>query len=263
MNNHDRAAELFKKLCEVIAQLRNPKGGCPWDLEQTHASLKQYMIEEAYEAIDAIDNNPTKLSEELGDVLLQVMLHSQIGSDDGNFNICDVVETVTHKLIKRHPHVFADINVKDSAEVLQNWEKIKQKDLKPAQSILDSVPSALPALLKAHRIGAKVGRIGFDWDTVEGVTDKVVEEMREFVEASGRKNASRVEIEEEFGDFLFTLAQLARKLDFNSEDLLNGANSKFIRRFKNMEQMAGKPISELSRDKLEDLWAKVKITEKK
>jgi tetrapyrrole methylase family protein/MazG family protein len=263
MKNLDQAPDLFKKLCEVIAQLRNPRGGCPWDLEQTHSSLKQYMIEEAYETIDAIDNNPSKLSEELGDVLLQVMLHSQIGSDDGNFNICDVVETLTHKLIKRHPHVFSDTSVKGSAEVLQNWEKIKQKDLKPEQSVLDGVPSALPALLKAHRIGAKVGRIGFDWDTVEGVTDKVVEEMQEFVEASGRKNASRDEIQEEFGDFLFTLAQLARKLDFNSEDLLNGANSKFIRRFKAMEQKAGKPLSDLPRDELENLWAAVKSAEKK
>src|SRR5262249_41514227 len=118
MTRHDQAAQLFKKLCEVIAQLRNPQGGCPWDLEQTHKSLKEYLIEESYETIDAIDNNPAKLSEELGDVLLQVMLHSQIGADENEFDICDVVESLTNKLIKRHPHVFGEASAKNSAEVL-------------------------------------------------------------------------------------------------------------------------------------------------
>jgi MazG family protein len=254
----NREKKTFQELVDVIALLRDPVKGCPWDLEQTHASLKPYMIEEAYEAIDAIDNNPSKLSEELGDVLLQVVLHSQVGKDAGTFDISDVVDGLTNKLIARHPHIFGDTQVSSSKEVLKNWEEIKKKSLKEGASILDGVPRSMPGLLRAQRLGEKAARVGFDWSDIEGVKQKVIEEINEFVEASLRHGDGSERMQEEFGDVLFSLAQLARKSGLNGEDILAKANDKFTARFKEMEKIAGGELKGLSTEKLEDLWDQAK-----
>jgi tetrapyrrole methylase family protein/MazG family protein len=252
---------LFNQLVEIIAKLRNPEGGCPWDLEQTHASLKPYLIEESYETLDAIDNCPQKLPEELGDVLLQVMLHSQIGKDEGTFNIDQVVQGLSEKLINRHPHVFGDISVSGSRQVLENWEQIKKAERSPDAGMLDGIPNGMPSMLKAQRIGEKVGRIGFDWDTPSEIEEKVQEELAEFTSAQEAK-LGQEKMEEEFGDLLFTLAQLGRKLGMNCEDVLNRACSKFKRRFRHMETSSQAPLKGLSRAELENLWQTAKNAEK-
>ncbi|NDC36671.1 MAG: nucleoside triphosphate pyrophosphohydrolase [Proteobacteria bacterium] len=251
--------QLFDELVEIFKKLRDPNGGCPWDLKQTHSTLKPYIIEESHEVLDAIDFAPEKLPEELGDVLLQVMLHSQIGSDQKTFNISDVILALSGKMIKRHPHVFGAIEVKDAEGVLKNWERIKQADRKESEGILDGVPRSLPALLRSHRIGEKVSRVNFDWITAEDIKEKVQEELQEFLTAP---STDRDHQEEEFGDLLFTLAQLARKLGFNSEELLQRANQKFIERFKKLETLAGNDRNSWERERLEQLWAQVKASEK-
>ncbi len=258
----EKAGELFEELVQIVARLRDPRGGCPWDLEQTHQSLKPYLIEEAYETLDAIDSHPQKLAEELGDVLLQVMLHSQIGSDSGTFNIDDVVRHLSQKLVKRHPHVFGETSVKDSQQVLENWETIKAKDRSKQEGMLDGIPKALPALLKAQRIGAKVARVGFDWDTEKDICLKIEEELKEFMNCQSGAGANQAHAFEEFGDLLFTLVQLGRKLGFDCEDALAQANKKFMRRFAALEQLAGADLKSLGREKLEKLWADVKCKEK-
>ncbi|RIL11500.1 MAG: nucleoside triphosphate pyrophosphohydrolase [Proteobacteria bacterium] len=247
----------FIRLVEIIAKLRDPQGGCPWDLEQTHQSLKPYVIEEAYEVVEAIDESPQSLSSELGDLLIQVLLHAQIASEAGNFDIGTVIEKVSEKLIYRHPHVFGDMKVEGSGEVLKNWEQLKQKQKGPDESVLDGVPRAMPALLRAQRIGEKAARIGFDWHDIKGVSDKVFEEIAEFLEkASGPKIEK--DAEEEFGDLMFALTQWARKQGLNSEDLLNQASNKFTARFKYMEKVSAKPLKELSAEELEELWQRAK-----
>lgn len=246
----------FEKLRGIVAKLRDPNGGCPWDLEQTHASLKQYVIEEAHELIDAIDNDPSEIKQELGDVLLQVMLHSQIAQDEKRFTIEDVMETLSDKLVKRHPHVFGEVKVKDSAEVLKNWEAIKKEGSAERKSMLDGLPKAMPGLLAAHRIGQKVSRVGFDWDNGAEVTKKIEEELQEFLSAACKKQDKSL-LEDEFGDLLFTLAQLARKLDLNAEDALRKANDKFMRRFKEMER-SGRELKDLTFEELHELWDRAK-----
>lgn len=247
----------LEKLKAVVACLRNPDGGCPWDLEQTHQSLKQYLLEECYEVLEAIDSKPASLREELGDVLLQVFLHSQIASEAGAFSIEDVAESIATKLIRRHPHVFGDTSVKNTGQVLENWERIKQKELATDQSILDGVPRAMPALLRAQRTGEKASRVGFDWQEVSGVRQKIVEELQEFVEAHAQ-NPTAPQVAEEFGDVLFSLVQLGRKLGFDCEDLLQQATTKFSTRFKRMEQRTSRPLKDLSAAELDALWRAVK-----
>lgn len=253
-----KPGELFEELVQIFQKLRDPNGGCPWDLKQTHATLKPYLIEESFETLDAIDYAPEKLPEELGDVLLQVMLHSQIGADEKTFTITDVISILSEKLIKRHPHVFGSTEVKDVDGVLTNWEKIKQTERKASEGVLDGVPRSMPALLRSHRIGEKVARVSFDWVTAADIKEKVKEELSEFLNAA---ETDRAHQEEEFGDLLFTLAQLARKLSFNSEELLQRANQKFIDRFKKVETLAGPDHAKWERDKLEELWAQVKAEE--
>jgi len=260
MAHKRKAGELFEELVSIVAQLRDPKSGCPWDLQQTHQSLKPYLIEECYEAVDAIKNAPDKLHEELGDVLLQVVLHAQLAKEAGDFEISRVIECISNKLINRHPHVFADTKVKGTDDVLRNWEEIKRQENKPDVGMLESIPKSLPALHRAQRIGEKVARVGFDWDTPEEVASKVSEEVNEFLESSRQGAQERLHCEEEFGDLLFTVVQLARKMGFNAEDLLNRANSKFSRRFGEMERLAGRPLKDLARDDLEKLWQEVKIS---
>ncbi len=255
-------SEAFKKLVEVVAHLRDPVQGCPWDKEQTHQSLKQYVIEETYEVVEAIDQGPEELSKELGDLLLQVLLHSQIAKDNGDFDIKDVIEKITEKMIIRHPHVFGDKKLDNTDQVLKNWEQIKQKELKKDQSILDGVPKAMPALIRAQRIGEKAARVGFEWSTLEEVRDKVFEEMNEFLQCINDKDTPAGRIEDEFGDILFSLTQLSRRLKLNSEDLLNQSCNKFIRRFKRIEQLSEGKMKDMSISELDALWVQVKKEEK-
>ncbi len=252
----NKTAEEFLKFKDIIAKLRDPNGGCPWDLKQTHESLKPYLLEEVYEVLEAIDTKPDKICEELGDVLLQVFLHSQIASESKNFDITDVIKAISDKIVERHPHVFGSVIVKTAEEVKENWEKIKNKDLNKSESILDSVPAPLPALAKAQRMGEKAAVVGFDWKEAKDVISKIQEEIEEFhAEKKGSKEAT-----EEFGDLLFALTQFARKSGINAEDALNQSCYKFKERFKKVEKMAGPKIKDMSLDKLEELWQSVKIS---
>jgi len=257
----ENAARLFAEFVKIVAQLRNPKGGCPWDLEQTHTSLKPYLIEEAYEVVEAIEQHPDKLAEELGDLLLQVVLHAQLASEEGRFDISKVLEVVSQKLIRRHPHVFGDLKVTGAAQVLKNWEQIKKDELPAEQSILAGVPRGMPALQRAQRLGEKAARVGFDWHDAQGVRSKVFEELKEFLEAAAKEptlGKDDGKLKEEFGDLLFALVQWARKSGLDAEQLLHHANDKFCTRFKYMEKNAGRLLKELNSDELEALWSQAK-----
>lgn len=250
----------FFRLREVIRILRGPNG-CPWDRKQTHESLRKYLIEEAYEFIDAVNRQDDEhMVEELGDVLLQVMLHSQIGEDEGFFSIDDVIVSVTDKMIRRHPHVFEHVTVNDAEEVLTNWEAIKQEEKggKPS-SILDAVPGSFPALLQAEELQKKAAKVGFDWDSADLVIEKVKEEWQEFQEA--REQGDQVEMEKEFGDWLFAIANLARHYKLNSENALQRTNQKFRTRLSAMEKSAlekGRSLNDYDLDALEELWVQAK-----
>lgn len=257
------AQTAFQKLVDVVTLLRDPVKGCPWDKEQTHQSLKPYVVEETYEVIDAIDQGPEELCKELGDLLLQVMLHSQIAKDNKTFDITDVITSITEKMIVRHPHVFGDKKLENTDQVLKNWEQIKQKDLKKDQSILDGVPNSMPALLRSQRIGEKAARVGFEWNTVEEVRDKVFEEMNEFLQCVTEPGTPKERIEDEFGDILFSLTQLSRRLKLNSEDLLNQSCNKFVGRFKKIEKLSEGKMKDMSLEQLDALWNQVKAEEKK
>lgn len=252
----------FDKLVAIVAKLRDPNGGCPWDLEQTHQSLKPYVIEEAYEVIDAIDSDSESLKKELGDLLLQVVLHAQVAKDAGTFNIDDIVEILCEKLIKRHPHVFGDnetggkVEAKTTKKVLENWEQIKQKELKKDESILDGVPKGMPALLRAQRVGEKAARVGFEWRETADVKAKVLEEIQEFLESDTIETNK-----DEFGDILFALTQLSRRLGLNSEDLLHTSTNKFTRRFKAMEKIVAGKVSDHTLEELDKIWEQVKMEE--
>ncbi len=262
-----KTGELLEKLRDVVHALRDPHKGCPWDKEQTHASLKQYLIEESYEVIDAIDTNSPKLHDELGDVLLQIMLHSEIASETQRFSVDDVITSVTEKMIRRHPHVFGDVTVANSGEVLQNWERTKQRELASGVSILDGVPRGMPALLRAQRTGDKAARVGFEWPDLTGVKEKVVEELNEFLawvpeEGAVQSDKERAELSEEFGDLLFALTQLSRRLSLNSEELLHAAVDKFARRFKEIERRMGDTIQTAGLEALDAVWNQIKEEER-
>lgn len=251
----------FERIKAVVARLRDPDGGCPWDLEQTHQTLTPYVIEEAFEVVEAITGNSADLPTELGDLLLQVLLHAQISSESGGFTIEDICERISAKLIKRHPHVFGDVDAKNSAQVLKNWEQIKQKELTPGKSILDGVPRGMPSLLRAQRVSEKAARVGFEWRTLDDIKAKVFEEFQEFAEACKEERAT-TKLEDEFGDILFSLTQVARRMHMNAEDMLHRATDKFSRRFKEMEKRINRPISELSLEQLDEVWEAVKKEEK-
>ncbi len=252
----DNLGKKFENLAAIIKKLRDPKDGCPWDKEQTHTTLKPHLIEESYEVIDAIDSDLDKLPDELGDLLLQIMLHSQIADDEGRFSVEKVIDLLSTKLIERHPHVFGDASAKTAKQVKENWEKIKQSKLDPKKGILDSLPLGLPALQKAERIGEKVATVGFDWPSKDGVINKIKEEIEELVQAA--QSGDQSAINEEFGDLLFCLAQLSRKLGIRAEECLSSANRKFIGRFKKMEESAKKPLKEHTLEELESLWNEAK-----
>lgn len=251
----------FDKLVAVIKKLRS-KNGCPWDKKQTHKSLKPYIIEEAYELLHAIDKKDDfQIMDELGDVLLQVLLHAQILSERKKYDIKDVINNLKDKMIRRHPHVFSNKKVKNIDIVWKNWEKIKSKE-KNIKSILDSIPKSLPALYRADKTQKKVARVGFDWDNVAGAWDKVFEELNEIKEIISSKKINKAKLAEEMGDLLFSIVNVARKLGLNSEEVLHKSIEKFSRRFFKIENYCKKqkiPIEKLSIDQLENLWQLAKV----
>ena len=256
---------LFEELVKIMKTLHGP-GGCPWDNEQTHESLKPYLIEEAYEVIEAIDSSSDKqLTEELGDLLLQVIFHAEIADSEGRFNIDDVIKGIIEKLKLRHPHVFGNITVDSSKQVIKNWEEIKRKEKrekKKGGSVLDGLPKNLPALIKARRIQEKVSHIGFDWARTEDVIFKIEEELKELKEAS--RSNDRDAIEEELGDLLFSVANLARFVSLCPEDALRKTINKFQRRFQYIERelpKRGKKLEEASLEEMDKLWEEIKTRE--
>jgi len=246
------------ELVEVMKRLRG-ENGCPWDIEQSHQSLKPYLLEETYEVLEAIDaGDDEKLKEELGDLLLQIVFHAQIASEQKRFTIDDVARSIVSKLRRRHPHVFGEVQVRDSDEVLENWERIKKGEGK--RSVLEGVPEYLPALLKARRVQEKVRRVGFDWDSVDGPLNKVIEEIKELRNAIEKRN--REEVEEEFGDILFSLVNVSRFLGIDAEEALRKSIRKFIHRFKSVEDRVSrrgeKPLESHSIEELDKLWEESK-----
>ncbi len=265
------ARDELQSFVTTIWRLRQPDG-CPWDREQTHASIAKNMVEEAYEAVDCIEaNDPEHLCEELGDVLMQVVLHAQIAADAGEFTIADVARGVDEKLIRRHPHVFGEAAAKDASDVLAIWDSVKLQekadadaraaagDVKPA-GLLDGVPRSLPALMQAQKVSRKAAAAGFEWESVADVWDKVAEERTEFeAEAPGSP-----EREMEFGDLLFALVNVARKEGIDAESALRASTAKFRHRWAAMEDAAaasGVVLEELSTEKLNNLWDAAKATE--
>lgn len=255
----------LQKLREIVARLRAP-GGCPWDREQTHRSLRGCMIEEAYEVVDAIDRNADQdLREELGDFLLQVFMHAQIAEEEGRFTLDDIAQTISEKLIRRHPHVFGDASAHDSEAVLKQWDAIKRKEKgTPADaSRLDGVTASLPALLRSAAIHKKASKAGFDWDDAKGVLGKVREELDELEAEMAAGNA--IEIEKEVGDLLFSVVNLSRKLKVDPELALTASTLKFIRRFQQMEKIfaeSGKRLEESTLAEMDAVWDAIKRQEK-
>ena len=246
----------FATLVDIVAKLRAPDG-CPWDREQTHASLRTNLLEECYEVLAALDEGDAgKLCTELGDLLMQIVLHSQIAAEAGEFELGDVVRSINAKLVRRHPHVFGDLKVRDADEVLLNWEALKKEERGTDASLLASVPEQMPALAYSQEVQSRVARVGFDWADIDGVIDKLVEEVGEF-----KRTESLEQREMEFGDLLFTLANIARRLGIDSEAALRGANKRFRRRFSAMEEVCqerGVDFSELSFDEQNALWEEAK-----
>src|SRR6266404_2640510 len=270
--------EWFEKLVAVQARLRAP-GGCPWDREQTHESLRTYLIEEAYEVLEALESrNDAKFAEEMGDLLLQIVFHSQMAQERGGFTISDVIREIHDKMIRRHPHVFGETRARDSAEVLRNWEQIEAEERLsnenpgkrsgskgPKQaSLLDGVSRTLPATLEGFQLTRKAARIGFDWETAGGIFEKMGEETVELQDALDAREQPKVE--EELGDLLFAAVNLARFLKVDPEIALKKANAKFSRRFRTMEKLARegeREFKNLPREEMEALWDLAKRTEQK
>lgn len=249
----------FQTLVDIVAKLRAP-GGCPWDREQTHESLKRTLLEEAHEALEAIDGaDPSVLTEELGDLLVQIAFHADIAREAGQFEMGDVVERINRKLIRRHPHVFGDDTVTDAREVERNWERIKAEERAAAgtrKSPVDGIPASLPALAAAQLMQDRVARVGFEWDDVSGVLDKLAEEIGELQAAGTREERAH-----ELGDVLFVLTNLARWMDLHAEDVLRQANDRFRSRYLGMEEIAsrrGLDFNALPLDAKEELWQEVK-----
>jgi len=254
----DKAAKQFIKLLDIVERLRGPDG-CPWDKEQSHESLLPYFLEEAYEVIESIDEkNWDNLKEELGDVMLHLALQCQISKEEGRFSIVDSLENVNNKLIHRHPHVFGDKKADVPFEAKKNWEDIKHKE-KKRESRLDGVPPALPALTRANRLQQKASYAGFDWDDINKVWDKLYEEIDELKEAHDCNDQTNME--EEIGDVLFSVVNLARHMKLDSEDMLRKANSKFVNRFKAIEKeliIRGKEVSTATLVEMDEIWNKIK-----
>jgi len=249
----------FTTLVDIIARLRAPDG-CPWDKQQTHASLRENLLEECYEVLEALDEgNAEKLCEELGDLLMQVALHTQIAAEAGEFELDDVLSGINTKLIHRHPHIFGSKKVKDAEEVALNWEELKQEE-RGDTSILASAPKQMPALGYSQEIQRRVAQVGFDWEDIDGVIDKLTEEVGELKQADNQERKAQ-----EFGDLLFTLANIARRMGIDLEVALRQANQKFYRRFTYMEEVCrkrGLNLGELSFDEQNALWDEAKGAER-
>ena len=267
-----QAGEAFEELVRIVDRLRSP-GGCPWDREQTHESLKPMMIEEAYEAVEAIDlGDDDELVGELGDLLLQVVFHSRIAVEDSRFAITDVIRRVTEKMMRRHPHVFADDKAETANDVLRSWEAIKAAELvakgkasEQEGSMLDSVSKSLPAVMEAYQMTTKVSRVGFDWPDVASVLEKLEEEAEELKTAVGAANPSHAEVSEEVGDLLFAVVNVARLLGVDPESALKGSNRKFRRRFRHIEERLrdqGRKPAESTLAEMDAFWNEAKLLEK-
>ncbi|MBW3621951.1 MAG: nucleoside triphosphate pyrophosphohydrolase [Armatimonadetes bacterium] len=258
-------AALFEEFCRIIATLRGPDG-CPWDREQTHASLKKYLLEESYETLEAIEQEkPALLCEELGDVLLQIALHSQIAEEAGEFSISEVIGGISEKMVRRHPHVFGETTVSGAAEVVRNWEAIKAEEKAnrpadaPAASALDGIPREAPALMKAMETSKRAVRVGFEWERLEDVWSKVHEELDELKDAAERKDTE--EIGSELGDLLFTLVNVARWLKVDPEESLRRMVDRFSERFRYMEARIagqGRRMEDLPLSELDRIWEEAK-----
>jgi len=255
----------FDHLVDIVARLRG-EDGCPWDREQTHESIKPCLIEESYEVIEAVENNDNDgICEELGDVLLHIVFHSEIAAERGAFDIDDVVRGIVEKMISRHPHVFGEGKAKTTGEVLEEWERIKlreKRDKKSEASLLDGLPMSMSALLVAQRMQEKAARIGFDWPNIEPVWAKILEELGELNDAY--KEGDRTKIEEELGDFMFAITNLARFLDISSEMALRGSINKFKRRFAHVEKRTREEGLDMpSLEVLDSFWDEAKEIEKR
>lgn len=259
----------IERLHEIMTRLRDPQTGCPWDREQTLESLKPCVLEETYELLSAMDKPEDKSNhiEELGDVLLQVMFQSVMAEEEGRFTFDDVANGVSDKLVHRHPHVFGDVDAKDSATVLRNWERLKQLEHKKEKrhSALDGVPAALPALLKAQRTQEKASRVGFDWKDATGPMEKIVEELDELkaevAARASKKPADSDRVKEELGDLLFAVCNLARHLGVDAESALELTNARFSRRFRCVEAGAkesGRDLKEMTLEEMDELWERAK-----
>ncbi len=271
-SNRRRPGKLFEALVALQARLRAPRG-CPWDREQTHQTLRTFLIEEAYETLEALESaNDKKFLSELGDLLLQIVFHAQLAREDGRFDISDVIEAIHSKMVRRHPHVFGKVRARTSAAVLKTWEQLKaaersgeeasssQRPSKPSpSSLLDGVPATLPAVLEAYQLTRRASRIGFDWDNFADLLDKLVEETTELRQAAG--SADSIRSEEEAGDLLFVAVNVARYLGADPEIALKRANRKFAARFRAMEDAAarsGRALADVPRAEMEALWEAAK-----
>jgi len=246
----------FTTLVDIIAKLRAPDG-CPWDRQQTHSSLRENLLEECYEVLGALDEGDMdKLCAELGDLLMQIVIHAQIAVEAGEFELGDVIKGINAKLIHRHPHIFCSLKVKDADEVALNWEALKREERGAGTSILDSVPGLMPALGYSQSVQRRVAGVGFDWENIDGVIDKLVEEVSEFKQAPSQEERAK-----EFGDLLFTLANIARRMDIDVEAALRETNQRFYRRFTCMEELCrqrGLNFEDLSFDEQNTLWEEAK-----
>ena len=246
----------LEELINIIQILRS-ENGCVWDRAQTHESLRPNMLEEAYEAVDAINSGDIlNLREELGDVLLQVLLHSQIASESNNFNIEDVAKELKDKLIHRHPHVFGNVKADTPDEVIKNWEQLKQEEKKDRKSQMDGIPKSLPALAAAQKISKRAVKVGFEWDKVETLLECINSEYDEFKEAVAQQDKHAME--EEMGDIFFATVNLARWYKIDAEQALLKANMKFIKRFRKMEELSTKPLEQYSFEEFDKLWKEAK-----
>lgn len=248
----------LEKLSSIVAKLRS-KDGCPWDKKQNFKSIREPVLEESYEVIEAIDlKDYKKLKEELGDLLIQIVFLSQLAKEKKYFELSDVIKTACDKLIRRHPHIFSNLKVRGAKEVLKNWEKIKKSE-NNSKYILDSIPNNLPALIKAKKVQSKVARFGFDWKDVKGPLEKLTEEVKEFEKAV--ESNKKLKIEEELGDILFTIVNIGRFYNINPESALNRTIAKFIKRFKYIEdriKKEGKSILNTSLEELDNYWEESK-----
>lgn len=257
-----KTGETFEKLAQILATLRGP-GGCPWDKEQSYRDINPYLMEEAHEVMESIDNKDFEgLKEELGDLLIHILFFCQMAKEENRFTVEEVMQNACDKLIRRHPHVFGDEKVADTREVLVNWEKIKQKEnAGKRESILDGIPKTIPALIKAFRLGEKSSRVGLDWSGTEGVMKKVEEEMEELKNELKKPNHDPRATDHEYGDLLFTLANLGRFLKLDPESSLRKASDRFTRRFQWIEKemkTKNKPLQDLSAEQWDELWEKAK-----